>query len=277
MAFSISGFQKQDPRNFQLLYLGLFLSYGIAFLGWHRDLLQTAVLWASCLGTQSLFCLWKQKSLDALKSAMITALGLTLLLRSGDIWVYAAAGFVAITSKFFIRYRGKHIFNPANLALVVFVLLLKQAWVSPGQWGSSAMLVYFIGAAGIMVLFRAARVDTAFSFLGVLFLLEAGRNCLYLGWPADYLFHRFSNGSLLLFSFFMITDPMTTPDDRKARMLWAACIALITFLLGNFMYLQNAPVPALFIMSLATPLFDQVRRAERFQWLPNRTSKIQTI
>lgn len=277
MAFEIVSLRRQDPRNFQLLYLGLFLSYGMTFLGWHRDLLQTAVLWFSCLGTQYLFCLWKGKSLNALKSAMITALGLTLLLRSGELWVYAGAGVVAIASKFLIRYRGKHVFNPANLALVVYVLLLQKAWVSPGQWGSSAMLIYFIGAAGMMVLFRSARVDTAFSFLGVLFLLEAGRNYWYLGWPADYLFHRFSNGSLLLFSFFMITDPMTTPDDRRARMLWAACIALITFLLGNFMYLQNAPVPALFAMSLATPLFDKLRKAERFQWLPNRTSKIQTI
>jgi hypothetical protein len=60
-------------------------------------------------------------------------------------------------------------------------------------------------------------------------------------------------------------------------MLWAALTALITFLLGNFMYLQNAPVPALFIMSLCTPLFDRVWKAERFQWLPHRTSKLQTI
>jgi Na+-transporting NADH:ubiquinone oxidoreductase subunit NqrB len=277
MATVFPSLRQQDPRNFQLLYLGLFLSYGIAFLGWHRDWFQTTILWTSCLGTQYLFCRLYGKSLDALKSAMITALGLTLLLRAGSPWVYAGAGSLAIASKFLIRYRGKHLFNPANLALVVWVLLLKQAWVSPGQWGSSAILIYFIGAAGMMVLFRSSRVDTAFSFLGVLFVLEATRNCLYLGWPADYLFHRFSNGSLLLFSFFMITDPMTTPDRRAARMLWAALTALITFLLGNFMYLQNAPVPALFIMSLCTPLFDSLWKAERFQWLPRKTNQYQTI
>jgi Na+-transporting NADH:ubiquinone oxidoreductase subunit NqrB len=265
---------QADPRHFQILYLSLFLAFGIAWLGWVRDLFQISALWLSALLTQIAFCHLYNKPYSALKSAVITALGLTLLLRAGDTWVYALAGFAAIASKFLIRYRGKHIFNPANFALILCVFLMKKAWVSPGQWGSDIILLFFIGAAGLMVLFRSARLDTAFTFLGVLFALEYGRNCLYLGWPTDFVLHRFSNGSLLLFSFFMITDPMTTPDHPKARMLWAAVIAAITFSLGSWMYLQTAPVLALALVSAATPLFDRVWKAQRFSWTltSNKTS-----
>lgn len=244
----------------------MFLLYGIFNLGWHRDGWQLLTLWTSALITQVVFCRIYHKPYDAWKSAAITALGLSLLLRAGDTWVYALAGFLAIASKFLIRYKGKHVFNPANFALVACVFGLKEAWVSPGQWGSDAILFYFIGGAGLMVLLRSARLDTAFTFLAVLFAAEALRSCLWLGWPADFLLHRFSNGSLLLFTFFMITDPMTTPNHPLARRIWAAAIALFTFWLSSFHYMQTAPVIALFVFSLSTPLFDRIWKHLPFRW-----------
>jgi len=259
-------YQPVDPRYFQLVWLGMFLLYGILQLGWHRDAWHLLALWSTALITQLVFCRIYKKPYDAWKSAAITALGLSLLLRAGDVWVYALAGFLAIASKFLIRYKGKHVFNPANFALVACVFGLKAAWVSPGQWGSDAMLLYFIGGAGLMVLLRSARLDTAFTFLLVLLLAEATRSLLWLGWPADFLLHRFSNGSLLLFSFFMITDPMTTPNHPLARRIWAAAIALFTFWLGSFHYMQTAPVIALFLFSLSTPLFDRLWKHLPFRW-----------
>ena len=265
-----ASYQPVDPRYFQLVWLGMFLLYGILQLGWHRDAWHLLALWSSALLTQMLFCRIYKKPYDAWKSAAITALGLSLLLRAGDVWVYALAGFLSIASKFLIRHKGKHVFNPANFALVACVFGLKAAWVSPGQWGSDALLLFFIGGAGLMVLLRSARLDTAFTFLLVLLGAEFVRSVLWLGWPADFLLHRFSNGSLLLFSFFMITDPMTTPNHPLARRIWAAAIALFTFWLSSFHYMQTAPVIALFLFSLSTPFFDRIWKHLPFQW--NRTA-----
>ena len=50
----------------------------------------------------------------------------------------ACAAAIAISSKFLIRYRGKHVFNPANVAIVLMMLASEHVWVSSGQWGSTA-------------------------------------------------------------------------------------------------------------------------------------------
>ena len=49
-------YQPVDPRYFQLVWLGMFLLYGILQLGWHRDAWHLLALWSSTLITQLLFC-----------------------------------------------------------------------------------------------------------------------------------------------------------------------------------------------------------------------------
>ena len=75
-----------------------------------------------------------------------------------------------------------------------------------------------------------------------------------------------SNGTLLLFAFFMITDPMTTPNHKKARIVWAAAIGLFLFVASNFYYIQSAAIWILFFISPFTPLFDRLFVAEKYEW-----------
>ena len=79
---------------------------------------------------------------------------------------------IAIASKFLIRVRGKHIFNPANIGIVGAMLLTGDAWVSPGQWGAGPALVFLVGAAGLMVVLRVGRIDTSMAFLLTFALLD---------------------------------------------------------------------------------------------------------
>ncbi len=259
---------RKDARHFQIVFLSTFLAYGLLALQWDAEWERYLVLFITALSTQAIFIRWKGLPWSALKSALITALGLCLLLHAGNLWTVALGAAIAISSKFLIRVRGKHIFNPANIGIVGAILLTGDAWVSPGQWGAGPALVFLVGAAGLMVVLRVGRIDTSMAFLLTFALLDLGRTVLYLGWGLDVWAHRMMNGSLLLFSFFMITDPMTTPDAPRARIAWSVLVALITFSMGAFAHVHTAPVWALFVFCAVTPLLDALFKGERFSWLP---------
>ncbi len=256
-----------DPRYFQILFLFSFISYGILYLGWAANIRNYAVILGSALTTQVLFAHIYKKPFSSIKSAMITAFGLCMLLKGADTYIYVLAPFVAISGKFLIKYRGKHLFNPANLGIIVCLLFTNEAWVSPGQWGSDVVLVFFMGIAGLTVLLRVGRLDTALAFLITLISLQYLRQVWYLGWTTEVLWHKFSSGTLLLFTFFMITDPMTIPENLKARIQWAMLVAVLTFILSNWFFSYTAAICALFILSPLTVILDRTFEAPRFEWL----------
>lgn len=264
---------NKDPRYYQIGFQGIFLLFGVAILGWSTEWVRVITYFLACIAAQSLLILLKKANLHSLKSAAITSLGLGLLLQTNSIPVAIAASFVAIFGKLLIRWKGKHIFNPANLGIILIVFLTEQAWISPGQWGSHYLFPVGIIIAGIIILKKVKRVETGFIFLASIMLLEYGRQCLYLGWPTDFWWHRVSNGSILVYALFMITDPKTTPNHRSARIYWAMVLAFITFLLGYGMQLYAAPIYALFILSPFTPLFDKLWLASHFEW-NQKTPKI---
>ena len=123
-----------------------------------------------------------------------------------------------------VRISGKHVFNPTNVALVVMLLLTDRVWVSPGQWGSLAFFAFLMACLGGLVVKRAARADVTLAFL-VRLRRAAGRPLAWLGEPLAIPLHRLESGALLLFAFFMISDPKTTPDSRAGRLLFAALVA----------------------------------------------------
>jgi len=261
---------RADARHFQILYLSLFLGYGILQLGWDTELLRIATIMGVCLLTQAIAATLTGKGLHSLKSAMISALGLCLLLKTNALETAALAAVLTISSKFLIRSRGKHIFNPVNLGIVVAMSITGDAWVSPGQWGSSAILLYFMGAAALIVLLKVGRIDTSLAFLFTFSGLEFIRTVVYLGWPVDHFVHHITNGTVLLFTFFMITDPMTTPNHGKARYLWAVLVGVLAFVLAQGFHLQaSAPIWALFIISPLTIAFDKIFKHQRYVWQSN--------
>lgn len=264
-------FLKKDGRHFQLLYLGSFLVYGIGFLGWDADLLHILLVISTCLLTQAVFIKWKGLGWHTLKSAMISSLGLCILLKTNQPETAILAAFITISSKFLVQHQHKHIFNPVNIGIVLTVLLTGDAWISPGQWGSNFTTLYFVGAAGLIVLLRVGRLDISLAFILTFFGLEMGRSMLYLGWPADHFLHLMTNGTMLLFTFFMITDPVTTPNHPKARILFAVLVGALAFAFTHVMYLQSgAPIWALFVVSPLTLFLDRLFVHQRFSWFPSR-------
>jgi len=277
----------KDIRDYQILFLSLFLILGIGTRDWtlRPELIVVAI--ATCVSTQWLLSKVKEK-IDrvkdkviflsphpplspsphpiAIRSALITALGLSLLLRTDDWTTMALAGFVAIASKFVFKVGDKHFFNPANAGIICALLLTPDAWVSPGQWGDDWWYGLLFAGTGGMILKRVGRWDTTAAFLLTYALMEAIRNMM-LGWTWDVYWHRLMSGSLLLFALFMVTDPRSIPNARIARIVWAMCIAILTFILRNYFFVSTAVFWALFALAPLTILLDTFWKAPRFSWL----------
>jgi Na+-transporting NADH:ubiquinone oxidoreductase subunit NqrB len=258
---------KSDARHYQVLFQLAFLLYGIFALNWEIPLLRFNIVILACLGIQTLFIVFKTKDWTGLKSALITAFSLCLMLEANSTWTFVLAAVLGISSKFFLRIKGKHIFNPANFGIMITLMITGDAWISPGQWGSNAILLMLVGCTGLVVLLRVKRLDTAFAFLIAFLGLSFARNILYLGWPLDFFWHQFSTGSLLLFSFFMITDPMSTPSSRIARIIWATLVGALTWWISTKLFVHTAPLWALFLLSPLVPVFDRIFKQEKFQWV----------
>lgn len=266
----------KDIRDYQILYLSLFLILGIGTRDWTLKPSMIIVAIATSLATQWLLTLIINSCSTAddfedfehktnIRSPLITSLGISLLLRADYPTTMMFAAAIAIASKFVFKIGDKHFFNPANFGIISALVLTSDAWVSPGQWGEDWWYgMLFVGTGG-MILHRVGRWDTTAAFLGFYALLEAVRN-LWLNWTWDVYWHRLMSGSLLLFALFMVTDPRSIPNSRIGRVAWAACIALVTFILRNNFYLSTAVFWALFALAPLTVLFDTVWKASRFKW-----------
>jgi Na+-translocating ferredoxin:NAD+ oxidoreductase RnfD subunit len=179
--------------------------------------------------------------------------------------VLLAGAVFAIASKFTIRWRGKHIFNPTNGAIVAMLIFTPNAWVSPGQWGNIAFFGFLIVCLGGLVVNRASRSDVTYAFMIAWASVLIGRS-LMLGEPLNIPLHRMESGALLLFTFFMISDPKTTPDSRAGRILFAAIVSLGAWYIQFKLFRTNGILWSLAACSLLVPLIDALLPAERYTW-----------
>jgi enediyne biosynthesis protein E5 len=254
-----------DARHFQIAALASLLVFNLGFIDFGARPLPSAFAVIGSLITQ-IVCtrLFALPQLD-LRSPLITGLSLSLLLRADEPWLHAVAGMIAIGSKFVVRIEGKHIWNPAGLAIVVLLFTSHGVWISPGQWGASVWLASLLAFTAILVLHAARRTDIALFFLGSHAVLLLAR-AVWLGDPLAIPLHQLQSGSLLIFSFFMISDPKTAPDSRLGRFVFAFAVAAMAHWFAFFMQMRPALYVALIALSPIVLLIDKLLPAQRFIW-----------
>lgn len=254
-----------DPRYYQIAVLSGLLAYGTLVLEFDLRAGQIPLTLSVALFTQwACSRLWKLPAFDP-KSALISALSLCLLLRVDALWVAAIAAVVAIAGKFLIHVGRKHIFNPTNGAIVLLMLVTPAAWISPGQWGNLAFFAFLMACLGGLVAYRALRSDVALAFIVVYAALLIGRS-LYVGEPMAIPFRRLESGGLLLFTFFMISDPRTTPDHPGARLFYGALVAFVAWYIQFRLFRTNGVLWSLALCSPLVPVLDRVLPGHRFAW-----------
>ncbi len=257
---------RRDPRYYQITALALLLSYGLIRLRLDIEFARVIVILATVLLTQFYCCrIWKLPAFDG-KSALISGLSLCLLLRTNSLVVAVVTSALTIASKFILRWNDKHLFNPTNFGIVCMMMVSRGAvWVSPSQWGDFAFFAFLVVCLGGLVVNRASRTDVTLAFLATFLALVFGRSA-WLGEPLAIPLHRLQNGALLIFAFFMISDPRTTPDSRVGRILFAALVAFGAAFVQFRLFRTNGLLWSLAAFSLVVPLIDWLLPGERYQW-----------
>lgn len=266
---------RVDARWLQIGAVGGLLLFGALVRDFALRWEQSALCFAGALGAQLLWLRILGLKEVGYLSAIVTGIGLSVLVRADSLWVHPLVAFLAISAKFVVRVRGKHIYNPANLGVMLAILFLPGAWLSPGQWGSDVIAGLWFIALGITVTVSAKRFDIAWAFLACYGALLVGR-VLWLDQRWAVLLNQMSSGGLLLFTFFMVTDPMTTPNDRRMRWLYAAMVAVLAFSWQFVWYRNGGPVWALFLLSPLVPLLDWLMPGPKHQWKPARVESAPT-
>ncbi|MEM8817289.1 MAG: RnfABCDGE type electron transport complex subunit D [Pseudomonadota bacterium] len=256
---------SRDPRYYQIAILSTLLCYGVAVLDFGVQWQHAAAIIGTALGAQ-----WLAgrtlglAGFDPL-SPLISALSLTLLLRTNSLSIAVLAALLAIGSKFLLRVNGKHVFNPANFALVTLMFTSEQAWLSSGQWGNTALLAFGFACLGLLILNRARRAETSLAFIMAFALLLFSR-AVWLGDPLSIPLHQLQSGALLLFAFFMISDPKTSPDAASGRVLYGALVACVACFILFGLNQPHGPVIALILCAPLVPLIDRYANGRRYVW-----------
>lgn len=260
---------KGDIRHTQILVMALVLLGGALL----RDLsirpLQLPLSILAALCTQMIFDRRLRRSSSYL-SAIITAFGIALLLRSNTLWAHPAACCIAISSKFLIRRHEKHIFNPANLAVLIGLMFFPATWISSGQWGADVSVLFFFILLGNIALRRAKIQLMSWSFVFFYLGIWALHRVYFLGYEWRTFIHQLESGSFLLFAFFMISDPRTAPNHAFAKILHTATIALLAYYWQYGLYYHNGLLWALFFAAPLVSVWDKVFIAKSFHWDTNQ-------
>ena len=255
----------RDPRWYLIAALLGLVAYGNAQLGAPVALIAVALIFTVALCTQYLGTALSHARFDA-KSAIASGLLLCLLLRADEPSWLALGAFLAVASKFLVRWNGKHVVNPAVFgAAAVLYAGRPHVWVSLGQWGHTVPLALVLIACGGAICWRAGRAGTALAFLAVYALLQV-LSAAALGGSAAAVVYGLRDGTLLIVAFFLVPDPKTTPDHPLARGLFAAWVAALGCVFQLWLAEPYGLFYALALVSIATPWLDTLFRGERYQW-----------
>jgi Na+-transporting NADH:ubiquinone oxidoreductase subunit NqrB len=257
----------EDPRNLQIAVLALLTVYGALVLDFVlTPLAPVFAIGAALVVERALFRFRVGRSDPSrtsppYKSALISALSSLLLYRSADPLAYAGVVAIALTSKVVLRFDGRHFVNPTNGGVLLGSLVL-PGWIASGQWGHDTVLIFCLAAGSSLILFRAARIDSALAFLGGMLAFEVLR-ALVFGYRAEVVLHHFTSGALWLFALYMITDPKTTPMARSMRIVHALAVAVAAVSMAQFFYVRDAFLWSLLFLSPLVPLLDRAHQSLR--------------
>ncbi len=231
---------------------------GQVALGFHVSVPQILAAILTSAGIEVAITFRRTRSFVWPASAMLTGSGVALILRVpstpvGDHWslhawyVFAGVAALCLSTKYLIRYRGAHVFNPSNLGLVVVFLVLGSTRAEPLDFwwaplGTGMFLAYgVILVGGLLITARLGLLAAALTFWVTLAagvgLLAASGHCMVARWAfapvcgADYWRVIVTSPEVLVFVFFMITDPKTVPSSRGGRIMFGFLVAVVSTLL----------------------------------------------
>jgi Na+-transporting NADH:ubiquinone oxidoreductase subunit NqrB len=164
-----------------------------------------------------------------LQSAYISGISLTLLLKPAGavLWPFVMGGFLAISSKYVLRYRDQHLWNPTNFAITVLLLAMPaRVSILSQQWGNDLATNLVIWGFGLIIASRVKVLHITLTYVASFFVLNGAR-ALLLGQPLAPELAPITGPMYQLFIFFMITDPRTVVRGKRKQMAVVVAVALV--------------------------------------------------
>src|SRR5688500_13664367 len=239
------------PLLITLILLGAHLSFGI-LEGWERTgLAIVTAIGAELVMGRITYGTWPHPA-----SAYISGISAGILVRSPFVWPYVLTSLISITSKYVLRFRGRHLWNPTNFGVsaVVFLAPATVAVLSI-QWGNVVALMAVIWVLGTVITWRVGRLHISATYVASFLLFSLVRAAM-TGTPWLATVAPITGPMYQLFTFFMVTDPKTTVRSRWGQCLVVFVVAFVEMLmrLNEVVY---APFYALFVVGPIALLVEQ--------------------
>jgi len=251
-----------DPRYLIVFLITLVLAVGQArysILGGYQRLATTLGV---CVTTELVLSWWVRGKIANLQSAYVSGISLALLTKpqADLLWPFALGGFLAISSKYVLQYRGNHLWNPTNLAISLLLLLAPESVaILSHQWGNELATNAVIWIFGLLIATRARVVHITLTYVACFLLLAAARSAL-LGSPLLPEVAPLTGPMYQLFVFFMVTDPRTVVRSRKGQMIVVAIVAVAEALIrvaGDYQVAWLTPLyasPPILALAIVGPI-----------------------
>ncbi len=182
-----------------------------------------------------------------LASAYISGISVGILLRSPAFWPYALCAVIAITSKYVVRVKNRHIWNPSNFGICVMLFLAAESVTTLSiQWGNSLWAMLVIWSLGSAIIWRLRRFHICAIYV-LSFLAFAFLRAWITGDPWQSEIAPITGPEYQLFIFFMITDPKTTVRSRVGQGVVVFIVAAVEMVLRLNQSIY-APLYALFLV-----------------------------
>lgn len=291
----------RDPRMHVASVVVSVQVLGQVVLGFDVSIAQILLSIATAGVLELAIVAWSRQVIAWPASALLTGNGVALLLRvpgteHGDWWslqgwqFFVAASGIALLSKYAIRVDGRPLFNPSNFGLVVVFLVFGSQRADPQDlwWGpmspAMAITIAVIAVGGLTLAWRIRLFSVAITFWAAfavgIGVLAAGGHAILARWHLgpvsdwDYWWVFVASPEIMIFVFFMITDPGTAPRPRVARPVYAASVAVLAAVLAGFQRTEFATkvslLVALTLVCGARPLLERWFADERFTHGRNR-------
>ena len=243
------------PLLITSILVGANLSFGI-LEGWERTALSIVVaIGAEMVLGRITYGKWPHPA-----SAYISGISAGILIRSPFMWPYFFTSFISILSKYVLRLKGRHIWNPTNFGVSAIVLLAPATvTVLSIQWGNAVAPMVVIWLLGAVIVWRVGRAHISATYVAAFFVFSFVRSAL-TGVPWLATVAPITGPMYQLFIFFMITDPKTTVRSKKWQCVVVVMVAFVEMLL-RLAEVVYAPFYALFVVGSIAMVIDITRES----------------
>jgi hypothetical protein len=210
-----------------------------------------------------------------LASAYISGISVGILIRSPFLWPFALCAALSIMSKYVLRWKGRHLWNPSNFGVSAMLFLYPAAVASLSiQWGNSLWPMAIIWTLGSIIIWRLRRFHLCLTYVSCFLLFSFLRSQL-TGDPWAASVAPLTGPMYQLFVFFMITDPKTTVSTRWGQCIVAAMVAGAEMLL-RLAEVIHAPYYSLFLVGPAALAIELAWKTRKAKFAEQETAKLTT-